>query len=108
MFARARIPLKTEGAVLLAPLRAVQELQGKNFVWVVGADKIAKQRMVKVGQEVGSDVIILENLKAGERIIVDGVQKAKDGEPVEPRTAAEMAKAATAQPKSPEGTSAKE
>ena len=66
------------------PERAVTELQGKNFVWVVGADNKATQRAVKVApNRVGSDVIILEGLKAGERIVVEGVQKVREGAPVQ-------------------------
>ena len=76
MFGRVRIELKTEKDSLLVPQRAVQELQGKNFVWVVGEGDKAAQRPVKVGPAIGSDVIILDGLKVGERIIVEGVQKA--------------------------------
>jgi RND family efflux transporter MFP subunit len=94
MFARARISLKTEKDSILVPQRAVQELQGKSFVWVVGDGDKASQRPVKVGAEIGSDVIILEGLKAGERIILEGVQKVRDGSPVQPSTAAQMAEAA--------------
>jgi membrane fusion protein (multidrug efflux system) len=92
MFARARLSLKTEQDSILVPQRAVQELQGKNFVWVVGEGDTAAQRPVKVGVEIGSEVIILEGLKAGERIIVEGVQKVrKDGAPVKAMTVAQSA-----------------
>jgi len=94
MFARARIELKTEKDSILVPQRAVQELQGKSFVWVVGEGDKAAQRPVKVGAEIGGDVIVLEGLKAGERLIVEGVQKVRDGSPVQPKTAAQMAEAA--------------
>jgi RND family efflux transporter MFP subunit len=94
MFGRARIELKTEKDSLLVPQRAVQELQGNNFVWVVGEGDKAAQRPVKVGPAIGSDVIILEGLKAGERLIVEGVQKVRDGAPVQAKTAAQIAEAA--------------
>jgi membrane fusion protein (multidrug efflux system) len=96
MFARTRIELKTEKDSLVVPQRAVQELQGKNFVWVVGEGDKAAQRPVKLGAEIGGDVIVLEGLKAGERLIVEGVQKGRDGAPVQPRTAAQIAEAAAA------------
>ncbi len=83
MFARARIDLKTDKASILVPQRALQELQGKNFVWVVGEGDKAAQRRVEVGPQIGSDVIILTGLEVGERLIVEGVQKARDGEPVQ-------------------------
>jgi RND family efflux transporter MFP subunit len=94
MFARTRISLKTEQDSLLVPQRAVQELQGKSFVWVVGEGDKAAQRSVTVGAEIGSDVIILTGLKAGERIIVEGLQKVREDAPVQPKTAAQMAAAA--------------
>jgi membrane fusion protein (multidrug efflux system) len=94
MFGRVRISLKTENEGLLVPERAVQELQGKNFVWVVGDDDKAAQRPVKVGADIGSDKLILEGLKAGERVVVEGVQKVREGAPVKPLTAAQLAEAA--------------
>jgi membrane fusion protein (multidrug efflux system) len=94
MFARTRLELKTEKDSILVPQRAVQELQGKSFVWVVGEGDKAAQRPVKVGAEIGSEVIILEGLKSGERLIVEGVQKVRDGAPVQPKTAEQIAEAA--------------
>ena len=108
MFGRVRIELKTEKDSLLVPQRAVQELQGKNFVWVVGEGDKAAQRPVKVGPAIGSDVIILEGLKAGERIVVEGLQKVREGTPVQPNTAAQMAEAAAEAAKHAEASHAKE
>ena len=84
MFARVRISLPTGEGNILVPERALTELQGKNFVWVVSADNKATQRSVQVApNRVGSDVIILEGLNAGERIVVEGVQKLREGAPVQ-------------------------
>lgn len=91
MFARVRMNLKIERDSILIPQRAVQELQGKNFVWLVDAGNKAAQRPVQVGARVGSDWIIKEGLAASERIIVEGAQKAREGQPVQPMTAAQMA-----------------
>jgi len=102
MFARARIQLKTEKDSLVIPQRAVQELQGKSFVWVVGQDNKAKQRPVDLGTESGGAVVILKGLSAGERVIVEGVQKVRDGELVQPMTAAQLAQAAAQGAKPPE------
>jgi len=97
MFARARISLKTDGDSILVPQRAVQELQGRHFIWVVSPDNLAAQRSVSVGARIGSDWVIEKGLKPGERIIVEGVQKAREGQPVKAMTAAQMAQAAAAQ-----------
>ncbi len=94
MFARIRIEAGLRPDSLLVPERAVAELQGKNFVWVVGSDKKATQRPVQIGQQFGDRLLILEGLKPGERIVVEGLQKVREGAPVQPMTAMEMAQAA--------------
>ena len=62
-------------------------------MWVIGSDNKATQRPVKVGQQIGENLLILENLKAGERIVVEGLQKVRDGVVVQPMTAAQAAAA---------------
>jgi membrane fusion protein (multidrug efflux system) len=91
MFARVRVDLGVRKDCIRIPQRALVELQGKNFVWVVSKDNIASQRAVTVGEQIDSDVLILDGLKAGERIVVEGVQKTREGAPVTPMTAAQMA-----------------
>jgi len=97
MFGRMKLDLGVRPDSILVPQRAVTELQGKNFVWVIGSDNKAAQRPVKVGQQVGESLLILENLKASERIVVEGLQKLRDGVEVKPMTAAQMAEASAAQ-----------
>jgi membrane fusion protein (multidrug efflux system) len=91
MFARVRIDLGTRKDSLQVPERAVVELQGKTFLWVITPENTASQRPVKVGELVNSKVSILEGLKPGERVVVEGLQKAREGAPVTPMTAAQMA-----------------
>lgn len=82
LFARARIVAqKLEGAVVL-PQRAVMEIQGSYQVGVIGADGKAEIRPVKVGPREGSDWVIESGLKAGEKVIVEGLQKVRTGAPV--------------------------
>lgn len=94
MFARVQIALKTQQDSILIPQRAAQELQGRAFVWLVGDDGKATQRAVKLGNEIGADVLVLEGLNAGDRIIVEGLQKVREGVVVQAVTAAEAAEAA--------------
>ena len=96
MFARIKVDLGVRPESILVPERAVTELQGKNFVWVIGSDNKATQRGVTVGDQLGSSLLLLEGLKAGERIVVEGLQKVRQDAPVQPMTAPEMAKAAEA------------
>lgn len=91
MFARVRIDLGTRKDSLEVPERSIVELQGKTFLWVVTPENTASQRPVKVGELVNSKVSILEGLKPGERIVVEGLQKVREGAPVTPMTAAQMA-----------------
>jgi RND family efflux transporter MFP subunit len=94
MFGRIKVDLGLRPDSLLVPERAVAELQGKNFVWVIGSDNKATQRGVKVGQQVAGGLLITNGLQAGERIVIEGLQKVREGAPVQPMTAAQMAEAA--------------
>jgi len=96
MFGRIKVDLGVRLDSILVPERAVVELQGKNFVWVIGPDNKASQRAVKVGETIGESVLINEGLKSGERIVIEGLQKVREGAPVKPMTAQEMALAAQA------------
>lgn len=91
MFARMKLDFGVRPDSLLVPERAVSELQGKSFVWVIGTDNKASQRPVTLGQPIGEGLLILDGLKAGERIVVEGIQKLRDGSEVKPMTAEQAA-----------------
>jgi len=90
MFARAIADLGVRPDSILVPERAVAELQGKNFVWVISPDNKAVQRPVTVGRQIGGELLIDAGLKAGDRIVVEGLQKVRDGLTVKPMTAEEI------------------
>ncbi|MGO8838140.1 MAG: efflux RND transporter periplasmic adaptor subunit [Limisphaerales bacterium] len=90
MFARVIADLGVRADSILVPQRAVAELQGKNFVWVIGPDNKAAQRPVTVGRQIEDNLLILEGLKPGDRIVVEGLQKVREGALVRPMTAEEM------------------
>ena len=94
MFSRIKVDLGVRPDSILVPERAVAELQGKTFVWVIGADNKATQRAVKVGETLGENVLVTEGLKTGDRIVTEGLQKVREGAVVQPMTAAQMAEAA--------------
>ncbi len=91
MFARARVDLGTRENCVVIPQRAVLELQGKTFVWVVSKENLTHQRPITVAEQVGSEFLVSDGLAPGERIILEGIQKAREGEPVTALTAAEFA-----------------
>jgi membrane fusion protein (multidrug efflux system) len=92
MFARVRVDLGTRPNTITVPERAIISIQGKTFVWVVGGDGKVIQRPVITAEQVGSVFIINEGLKAGEKIVVEGVNKLREGIPV--NASAAVAKAA--------------
>ena len=83
-FARARIVWST-AAGLTVPVVAVSRLSGQYFCFVAEQqDKglVARQRPVQVGEVIGDDYVVVGGLKAGDRIVVSGIQKLADGVPI--------------------------
>jgi RND family efflux transporter MFP subunit len=78
-FARVRAPVRTIKGALLVPQRAVNELQGTYQVVVVGPDNKAHIRPVEVGERVGSWWAIASGLQPRERVVAEGIQKAREG-----------------------------
>ena len=87
-FGRVRASIETAENAILIPKRAVQEIQGMQTVLVVGADNMVALRTIKPGASVGPLLIVQDGLKPGERVIVDGIQKARPGTKVNPTAAA--------------------
>ena len=88
-FARVRVPVAEKENAILVPQRAVQELQGAKTVLVVDAQNKVQLRTIKVGDKSDNYVIVLEGLNSGERVIVEGIQKARPGTEVRPSNAPE-------------------
>jgi membrane fusion protein, multidrug efflux system len=88
-FARVRVAVAERENAILIPQRAIQELQGAKTVMVVDAQNTVQVRTVKLGDKADKDVVVLEGLNPGERIIVEGMQKVRPGGQVNPQTGAE-------------------
>jgi RND family efflux transporter MFP subunit len=85
-FVRARIVWQ-EKPGLTVPLLAVVRVNGQPFVFVAkdgGKGLVAEQRLVKLGDLVGNDVVVLGGLQPNERVVVSGVQKLANGAPIRP------------------------
>jgi membrane fusion protein (multidrug efflux system) len=78
-YGRVRLSARTATGAMLIPQRAVTELQGSYQVAVVSTDNKVSIRPVTVGDRVGNLWIVTDGLKAGERVIVEGLLKARDG-----------------------------
>ena len=84
-FARLRMGQAKAGPVLLINERAVGTDQDKKFVMVVGADQKVAYREVTLGANVDGLRIVTTGLKAGERIVVNGLQRVRPGALVAPQ-----------------------
>lgn len=93
-YGRVRTAVNTRVGALLVPQRAVTELQGNDQVVVVGNDNKVSIRAVKVGEQIGSMRVITDGLVAGERVIVEGIQKVREGVLVNPVPWTQRAEAA--------------
>ncbi len=78
-YGRVRFISYIKKGALLVPQKAVTELQGTYQVAVVGSGDKVNVRAVKVGERTGPMWIIDDGLKPGERIVVEGVQRVRDG-----------------------------
>jgi RND family efflux transporter MFP subunit len=84
-FGRISTVARIQQGALLVPQRAVSESQGGYLVAVVGSDNKASIRIVKMGEKSGGMWIVTEGLKAGDRVVAEGVQKVQDGTQVNPK-----------------------
>jgi RND family efflux transporter MFP subunit len=83
-FVRVRVTVKQMNRALLVPQRAINELQTSFEVVVVGGDAKAEIRAVKPGERVGSLWVIEEGLQPGDRVVVEGAQRVRNGQTVKP------------------------
>jgi membrane fusion protein (multidrug efflux system) len=78
-YANVRLNTQDLPDALLVPQRAVQQLQSSNFVYVVDANNQVQQREIEIGDRYQTSVVVKKGLKAGERVVVDGMAKVKPG-----------------------------
>jgi RND family efflux transporter MFP subunit len=86
MFARVRVPASPPYQALLVPDTALGTEQAKRYLLVVGADDMVTMKYVTVGQVVDGGLrVIKEGLAADDRVIVDGLMRARAGIKVTPQ-----------------------
>jgi membrane fusion protein (multidrug efflux system) len=64
---------------VLVPQRAIADLQGLNQVYVVGSDNVIHVHTVKLGAQIGPNIVISSGLNAGDVVVTEGLDKLKDG-----------------------------
>ena len=84
MFVRVRALLDTQKNALLVPQRAVTDMQGRYLIAVVGADNKVSIRPVTAGERFGQQWVITGNVKPGDRVVAEGIQKVREGVVVNP------------------------
>jgi membrane fusion protein, multidrug efflux system len=107
-YGRARFQSELRKGALLVPQRAVAELQNLYSVAVVGPDNKVAFRNVKVGPRVEGLWVIDEGLKPGERVVVEGLQKVREGSVVSPKPVAAAAAVSATGAAQPAAAPAKE
>jgi membrane fusion protein (multidrug efflux system) len=78
-FGKVRFVADMKKGAMVVPQEAVTELQGNFQVAVVGQDNKVSIRPVKMGERIGALWEVTDGLKAGDRVVVQGVQKVRDG-----------------------------
>jgi RND family efflux transporter MFP subunit len=84
-YGRIRTALRVQPGALLVPQRAVNELQGSYQIAVVDANNKVDVRFVKVGDRIGTQWVVNDGLKPGERVVAEGIQKVRQGMQVNPK-----------------------
>lgn len=87
LFAKVQISADTTSGApsALVAERAIGTDQSRKFVYVLDAKNQAEYRMVQLGSSVGSLKVVTSGLKAGERVVVDGLQRVRPGAPLAPK-----------------------
>lgn len=67
------------GDQLVIPYKSVTEQMGEYFVYVVGSDSTVTQKTLQLGTVIGPDVVVRGGLDSGQTIVVDGIQKLRQG-----------------------------
>ena len=93
LFVRIRLPLVNKKDAVLVPDTAIGTDLGGKYVLVVGDKNIAEYRKIEAGPLYGTERLITDGLKAGETIIINGLQMVRPGAPVTPMTKEQMQQA---------------
>lgn len=84
-YAKVRAVIEEQRGAMVVPQAAVNDIQGTAQVAVVGADNTVEIRNVTTGPRSGAEWVILNGLKPGDRVVVEGVQKVRTGMTVAPK-----------------------
>ncbi|MCC4589528.1 efflux RND transporter periplasmic adaptor subunit [Xanthomonas campestris pv. cannae] len=110
MYVKAVLPMAVDEQAILVPQQAVsRNSKGEAVAMVVGSDHKVAQRVLRTGDAIGDTWVVRDGLKAGDRVIVQGLQKVSVGaevKAVEVTAAAVAGNAAGTAPATKQGTAA--
>jgi RND family efflux transporter MFP subunit len=99
MFGRIRVPGSPEYEALLVPDSAIGTEQIRKFVYVVDAENTVRQKYIELGSLQGALRVVRSGLEPGDRVVVNGLMRARAGAKVTPMTEEEQKAAAQQQQK---------
>jgi len=83
MYVRAVVEEGSDDRALLAPQQGVsRDVKGQAYAWVVSGEETVEQRPIDVDRAIGDRWLVTRGLAAGDRVIVDGLQKVRPGDVV--------------------------
>jgi RND family efflux transporter MFP subunit len=84
MFARVQVPASAPYQALIVPDAAIGTEQARKFVYVIDQENIARLRYVTLGQLIGDLRVIKDGVSAGDRVVVNGLMRVRQGQKVTP------------------------
>ncbi|GAB5558301.1 MAG: efflux RND transporter periplasmic adaptor subunit [Schleiferiaceae bacterium] len=86
-FAKIRTVVSQLQNAVLVPQRSVVQFQGTTSLWVLDSENKAQQRLVEMGPKHNSMWVVNSGIEAGDRVILDGLQKVREGQQVDAKEA---------------------
>jgi len=84
MFARVQVPASAPYQALMVPDAAISSEQARKFVYLIDQDNVARLRYVTLGQLIDDLRVIKDGLSAGDRVVVNGLMRVRQGVKVTP------------------------
>ena len=84
-YAKVVVKMKDVIGAMLIPQRCVMELQGQYSVYVVGSDNKVETKQIVAGETIGDMLLVEEGLQAGDKVVIDAIQKVGSGMVVSPQ-----------------------
>ncbi len=84
-----RVLNRQSGRRIVVPYKAIVEQMGENFVFVAGDSSKAYQRKVQLGPRLRDQIVVMEGLKQGDKVVTEGLQRLRDGAKIQVGTPAQ-------------------